>query len=115
MLFFLTEYSPWHSTNELQSRARKWLLALTTFVFALSTVYWILSIVFTFTLLDVFGSTVTGCFGSDDAVSCLIPKLELLDLQLPAPVVPLEAMVAVLYINVSTEHWQNTLIRKHSP
>ena len=97
-MHFLTKILPWDSTNGLQSRARKWLVALTTFVFALSTVYWILSVVFTFSSLDTFGSTVAGCFKSNDAASCLTPKLELLESELRTPV---PAMLGILYINVS--------------
>src|SRR5579863_1691440 len=41
-----------NSTNGLQSRSRKWLLAMIMTMFALSTVYWILSVVVTFLVLD---------------------------------------------------------------
>ena len=71
----LTKFSPSNSTNGFQSRARKWLLALSTFIFALSTMHCIFSIVFTFTILEVWSSAVTGCLGSDDAVSCFITKI----------------------------------------
>jgi hypothetical protein len=86
-----------NSTNGLQRRARKCLLALTTFVFALSTANWILSVVVAFASLDSFGSAVTGCFGSD-AVSCIIPKTKSL-----TQVSHWAAMLGnIAYINVST-------------
>jgi hypothetical protein len=75
MHLFLTEISPSNSTNGLQSRARKWLFALITFIFALSTLHWIISVVLTFRFLDSWSSAVTGCFGSDDAVSCFITEI----------------------------------------
>jgi uncharacterized membrane protein YgcG len=114
MLFFSREFSPWNSTSGLRSQARKWLLVLTTFAFALSTVNWVLSVVVTFMALDSFGSAVTECFGSD-TVSCLIPKVESI-----IQVASWEAISSnVNFINVSTVLCRVLaeyphLIRKHS-
>jgi uncharacterized RDD family membrane protein YckC len=49
---FLEIFLEWNSANGLQSRARKWLLAMTMAMFGLSTVYWILSVIVTFLVLD---------------------------------------------------------------
>jgi len=44
-------------TNGIRSRSRKWLLAMTTMMFALSTMYWILSVVITFLVIDTYIGT----------------------------------------------------------
>ena len=50
----------WNSTNGLQSRSRKWLLAMILTMFVLSTVYWILSVVVTFLVLDARSTGTRG-------------------------------------------------------
>jgi hypothetical protein len=36
------------------------------------TMYWILSIIFTFLVNDSLNNSVAACYGSDDASSCLV-------------------------------------------
>jgi len=63
-------------TNGLQSRPRKWLLAIITSMFALTTMYWIVSIVFTFLKIDLWNTIVTTCYGSQNAYSCIVREAD---------------------------------------
>jgi len=63
-------------TNGLQSRARKWILAIITSMFALMTVYWILCVVFTLLLVDVWDNIFTACYGSDNPLFCIVHKVQ---------------------------------------
>jgi len=63
-------------TNGFQSRARKWLFAITTSMFALTTMYWIVCVVFTFLEVDLWNTIVTACYGSDNALSCIAHKVQ---------------------------------------
>jgi hypothetical protein len=93
------------STNGLKSRSRKWLLAITIFAFALSTMYWILSVVFTFLLVDSFNNSIAACFGSDNATVCLTHEIAASVGKLPAAVL-LSMFDDVLLINVSTVQYR---------
>ena len=84
----------------LRSPSRKWLFAMTTSMFASSTVYWIHSVVFTFIAIDLLNNSVGACYGGDpNAFSCLVNKLA--DFHMPT-----ESWLAmfddILLINVST-------------
>jgi hypothetical protein len=116
MLFFSHEIFTWNSTNGLQSRARKWLFTLTTFVFALSTAYWILSVFFTFASLEYASAATTNQIDPDDYSDNFVHSAELL----VSVCLWLESLGNILFINVSAvlyrvlvEHPH--LVRKHSP
>jgi len=45
-------------------------------MFALNTVYWILSVVFTFLQVDSWNNVVTACYGSDNAFLCIVREVD---------------------------------------
>ena len=79
-LFFSRDFHD-DSTNGLQSRTRKWLFAFTTSMFALSTLYWILSVVFTFLLVDSLNNSIRACYGRDNAFLCILREIAALHIQ----------------------------------
>jgi hypothetical protein len=72
-------------------------------MFALMTVYWILCVVFTLLLIDVWDNIFTACYGSDNALSCLVHKVE-------ANHIPMGTWMAmfadILLVNVSTVQYR---------
>jgi hypothetical protein len=86
-------------------------------MFALMTMYWILSIIFTFLVNDSLNNSVTACYGSDDASLCLVRMVG-------GPGIPLGTWLEVfsdtLLVNVSIGIVQSTgldrfIILNHSP
>jgi hypothetical protein len=68
-------------------------------MFALSTVYWLFSIVLTFQVIDHETSSVEACFGRDNASVCLVHKL--LSGRIPAASW-IQVTEGILLVNVST-------------
>ena len=88
------------STNGLQSRSRKWLLAFTTSMFALSTIHWASSVVLAFRHLDFLNNCIRACYNNGSPI-CLLR--ELLDVPGRVPPAALLALLDdILLINVST-------------
>jgi hypothetical protein len=65
-------------------------------MFVLMTVYWILFVVFTFLQIDSWDNIVTVCYGSDNALLCL------LDATLMPTTAWLGMFVDILFVDVST-------------
>ena len=98
--FFSRSSHDGNSTNGLQSRSRKWLLAFTTSMFALSTLYWVLSVVFTFRLGDMLSNSIRACYGmvEDKASLCLLKEFASSRV---SPTALLAMFDDVLFVNVS--------------
>jgi hypothetical protein len=86
-------------------------------MFALMTVYWILCVVFTFLLIDVWDNIVTACYGSDNALICIVNEVH-------ANHIPMGTWIAmftdILLVNVSTAQYRvpasySHIIHKHPP
>jgi hypothetical protein len=68
-------------------------------MFALSTGEWIFSVVDTFIVVDSWDSNITACYGSNDAASCLVRRL---DVVLASSNPWLWLFDNILLVNVST-------------
>jgi hypothetical protein len=86
-------------------------------MFALTTMYWILCVVFTFLEVDLWNTIVTACYGSDNALSCVVNKVQ-------ANHMPIGTWLAmfydILFVNVSAVQYRVPAsyphtIRKHPP
>jgi hypothetical protein len=88
---------------------------MTTSMFALSTVHWIIIIVFTVLLIGKLNNSIRTCYGSDNDDFCLVREV----VNLPIQAAPwMEMFDDILFVNVSTV--QSTasypyIIRKASP
>jgi hypothetical protein len=86
-------------------------------MFALTTVYWIVSVVFTFLQIDSWNNVFTACYGSDNAFRCIVREAD----AIRVPAAPwLVFFEDILFINVSTVQYRVPasyphLIREHSP
>jgi hypothetical protein len=92
---------------------------MTSSVFALSTVYWILSVVFTFIYIDSLNNMATACYGDDDlnASSCLLQKTVTTPASIRAAAW-LKMLDDILLVNVSTVQYRvpasyTRIIRRH--
>jgi hypothetical protein len=99
-----------NSTNGLRSRARKWLLAITASMFALSTGEWIFSVVDTFMVVDSWNSNITACYGNNDAASCLVRRLNVV---LASSDLWLWLIDNILFVNVSTAQHRAPALYPH--
>jgi hypothetical protein len=69
-------------------------------MFALTTMYWIASVVFTFLKLDLWNTTVTTCYGSPNAHSCVVREADTNHILMTTHW--LEMFYDILFVNVST-------------
>jgi hypothetical protein len=88
-------------------------------MFALMTVYWIVSVVVTFLQAESWNNIVTACFGSDSTFFCVVRELQTNPVLVPGAVW-LVMSENILFVNVSTVHYRVPpsyphIIGKHPP
>jgi hypothetical protein len=114
--FFSKTFHDGNSTNGLQSRPRKWLLAFITSMFALSTMYWISFVVLIFRYIDLVNNCIRACYGRDNDDHCLARVLLTGHWHVP-PQAWLAMIDSILLVNVSTVQIQSAscprIICKH--
>jgi hypothetical protein len=82
-------------------------------MFALTSVYWILCVVFTFLDVDLWNTIVTACYGSDNALSCIVHKVQAAN---HLPIGTWLAMFSdILFVNVSTVQHRVPASYPHTP
>jgi hypothetical protein len=72
-------------------------------MFALNTVYWVLSVVFTFLQVDSWNNIVTACYGSDNAFLCIVREVDASRMPTAAWLLFFEN---ILLVNVSTVQYR---------
>jgi hypothetical protein len=93
------------------------LLATITSMFTLTTMYWIASVVVTFLKVNLWNTIVTTCYGSQDALSCVVREVDANVMIITANL--LAMFYDILFVNVSAVQYRVPgscahIIQKHS-